>query len=66
MESHIFCSEDLSEEKRLFQALRSGRDFIIASGLRFRQAFFAISIGQWDRAREYVQLGDTVRSGHVV
>jgi signal transduction histidine kinase len=47
--------EDMTEEDFLFHALRERNELVVASGLRFEQAFFAILAGEWTRARKYVQ-----------
>jgi signal transduction histidine kinase len=46
--------DDAASEEFLFHALKERNELIVASGLRFEQAFFAILTGDFGAAREFI------------
>jgi signal transduction histidine kinase len=53
-----FLYKDPMQEQRLFNAWEDAKEFFVASGLRFRQAFFALLVGHRDDALSHVRLAD--------
>jgi signal transduction histidine kinase len=56
-----FPFKDPADEQRLFKAWNDAKEYFVASGLRIRQAFFALLVGDHREARGYVESAEAVR-----
>jgi signal transduction histidine kinase len=53
--------KDPVDERRLFKAWNDAKEYFVASGLRFRQAFFALLVGNHREARRYAGSTEAAR-----